>query len=129
MSFWKNLRRAASLASLPASILLCSTADAEEPATSAETKSVANELDPASIEKGKETYAMFCLACHGAEDAGIDSPSNLFDPKWYHGEGREGIGKSIREGIVEKGMPAWGQMIPEEDITAVIDYLVSFQKT
>lgn len=93
--------------------------------TASETK----VLDPASIEKGKENYAMFCLACHGAEDAGIDSPSNLFDRKWYHGEGREGIEKTIRNGIVDKGMPGWGPMIPNEDIDALLDYLMSFQTT
>lgn len=129
MNFLKNLRRAVMLASLPVSLSICSISSADQPAASEETEPEAKELDPASVEKGKQTYAMFCLACHGAEDAGIDSPSNLFDSKWYHGEGREGISKSIRKGILEKGMPGWEQMIPEEDITAVIDYLVSFQKT
>ncbi len=87
------------------------------------------KYDPASIEKGKQTYAMFCQACHGPEDPSIDSPSNLFDKKWYHGEGRSGVEKSIREGILEKGMPGWGPMIPSEDIDAILDYLFSFQTT
>ncbi|EDY81625.1 hypothetical protein VDG1235_1243 [Verrucomicrobiia bacterium DG1235] len=72
---------------------------------------------------------MFCQACHGAEDAGIDSPSNLFDPKWYYGGSRSGIELTIRNGIIDKGMPAWGEMIPEEDINALVDYIISFQKS
>ena len=86
-------------------------------------------LDPESIKKGKQNYDMFCLACHGPEDNGIDSPSNLFDPKWHYGSGRNGIQTSIKDGIIEKGMPGWGAMIPADDITALVDYLMSFQKT
>lgn len=89
---------------------------------------VVSELDPASVQKGKQNYDMFCLACHGAEDTTIDSPSNLFDHKWFHGSGREEIKLTIQNGIMEKGMPGWGAMIPAEDITALVDYLISFQK-
>lgn len=99
----------------------------EVPAAAAAPTAVA--LDPASIAKGKETYAMFCQACHGPEDPTIDSPSNLFDSKWYHGGGRSGVETSIRDGIMDKGMPGWGPMIPSEDITALLDYLFSFQTT
>lgn len=93
----------------------------------AETEEIA-EADPKSIQKGKENYAMFCLACHGPEDTSIDSPSNLFDEKWYHGSSRSGVEATISNGIMEKGMPGWGQMIPQEDITSLVDYLLSFQK-
>ncbi len=85
-------------------------------------------LDPASVAKGKQNYEMFCLACHGAEDTTIDSPSNLFDSKWYHGSGRSGIENTIKSGISEKGMPGWEAMIPSEDISALVDYLISFQQ-
>lgn len=80
-----------------------------------------------SVEKGREAYGMYCLACHGAEDAGIDSPSNLFDKKWYHGETRDQVENTIRTGLMEKGMPAWGQMISDQEIGSVIEYLFSFQ--
>ncbi|MBK1876953.1 c-type cytochrome [Pelagicoccus mobilis] len=86
------------------------------------------ELNPESVKKGKQNYDMFCLSCHGPEDVGIDSPSNLFDSKWHHGAGRSGIELTIRNGIMEKGMPGWGAMIPAEDITALVDYLISFEK-
>lgn len=81
----------------------------------------------ASVEKGKTSYGMFCQACHGPEDTTIDSPSNLFDTKWYNSDGPHGIEKTIREGIAEKGMPAWGQMISDEEISSIIAYLLSFQ--
>ncbi|MBC2606515.1 c-type cytochrome [Pelagicoccus albus] len=100
----------------------------EEPAAPEELPAeIVPALDPASVAKGKANYDMFCLGCHGPEGNQIDSPSNLFDSKWYSGDGREGVGKSIRVGIMDKGMPGWEAMIPEEDITALLDYLFSFQ--
>ncbi len=81
------------------------------------------------VSQGREAYNAFCLSCHGPENVEIDSPSNLFDDKWYQHSGPSGIEKSIREGVVEKGMPAWGEMIPKEQIEALIAYLLSFQTT
>lgn len=88
----------------------------------------APSLDPESVKKGKLAYDMYCLACHGPEDTTITSPSNLFDNTWYHGSDRDGIEVSIRKGIMEKGMPGWEVMITPEEITALVDYLLSFQK-
>lgn len=110
-------------ASLAGTLTLASACASPQP-----TAEPAKETDPAVIEKGRQTYAMFCQACHGPEDPSIDSPSNLFDATWHNGEGRSGVENSIRVGIVEKGMPAWGEMIPSEDIAALLDYLFSFQK-
>ncbi|MBD5778736.1 cytochrome c [Pelagicoccus sp. NFK12] len=119
MKFASKFFAGASLSSILALAYACANPQSPSPA----------KADPASIQKGKETYAMFCQACHGPEDPSIDSPSNLFDRKWFHGEGRAGVEKSIREGIMEKGMPGWGPMIPSEDIDAILDYLFSFQTT
>lgn len=96
---------------------------AQEP--TAETR----QIDAKAIEAGKQVYISFCLACHGDEDTQIDSPSNLFDNKWYQDSGFSSIEKTIREGVIEKGMPGWGQMIPDQDIESVIAYLASFQIT
>lgn len=85
--------------------------------------------DSSKVIEGREAYNAFCLACHGPEGIDIDSPSNLFDDKWYQHSGPSGIEKSIREGVIEKGMPAWGEMIPGEQIDALTAYLLSFQTT
>lgn len=94
----------------------------------AAAEAAAPKLDPESVKQGKKAYEMYCLACHGPEGTSIDSPSNLFDPKWHHGDGRDGIELSIRKGIMEKGMPGWEAMISPEEINALVDYLLSFQK-
>lgn len=84
-------------------------------------------LDATAVAAGRETYAAFCLACHGAEGNNVDSPSNLFDKTWYHGSSPSAIDRSTREGILEKGMPPWGQMLPPSDLQNVLAYLLSFQ--
>lgn len=84
----------------------------------------------ALVEKGRASYSMFCQACHGPEDPSIESPSNLFDNKWYHSVGTpETVEKTIKDGILEKGMPGWGQMISQEEIDGLTAYLLSFQNT
>ena len=113
-----QLKRAAGSAFIVSS-LVASLSASDEPSNKAEL-----------IEKGRASYGMFCQACHGPEDPSVDSPSNLFDQKWYHGTGSsDAIEKTIREGIFEKGMPAWGQMISDEEIDSLIHYLTSFQTT
>ncbi|MDQ8204069.1 cytochrome c [Pelagicoccus sp. SDUM812003] len=115
---WPPKRLAGALGAAFASSLLLGVLEAEDSPT----------LNAELVEKGRASYAMFCQACHGPEDPTIDSPSNLFDLKWHHGDGSvENIEKSIRDGIVEKGMPAWGQMISDEEINALLQYLNSFQ--
>lgn len=76
---------------------------------------------------GKEIYAGLCKACHGEETVQGDSPSNLFDTKWYHGEKPTEIEAIVQRGILEKGMPGWGEVLPVEDVTAVVAYLLSVQ--
>ena len=85
--------------------------------------------NPETVSKGKEYYTGYCLACHGPEGVDVDAPSNLFDEKWYHGAKPSAIERAIRQGVMEKGMPAWGQMIPDEQIESLIAYLLSFQNS
>lgn len=98
-----------------------------EPPDEGEKTVEASAFSADQVEAGRRAYAMFCLACHGAEDAGVDSPSNLFDGTWHHGDSASAIERSIREGISEKGMPGWGQMISDQEINAVLAYLLSYQ--
>lgn len=84
--------------------------------------------DPAIVALGKENYTSFCLACHGPEGSSIDSPSNLFDTKWYHGGRPAEIEWTILHGVLEKGMPGWGEILEAADTTAITAYLVSLQK-
>ncbi len=113
------------LALLPA----CLSASQNLTTSERDTTLISLSKNNTKVSQGREAYNAFCLPCHGPENIEIDSPSNLFDEKWYQHSGPSGIEKSIREGVIEKGMPAWGEMIPEEQIEALIAYLLSFQTT
>lgn len=83
--------------------------------------------DPSVIKIGRESYDVFCYACHFGPTDGQGSPSNVFDDTWYHGGEPTEIDKSIRVGIMEKGMPGWNGMIPDDEIDAITAYLLSYQ--
>jgi cytochrome c oxidase cbb3-type subunit 3 len=81
------------------------------------------------LKSGKATYAQLCQNCHADEKAKGDSPSNLFDTKWYHGSRPSEIDKTVQNGVLEKGMPPWGPVLPPEDVTAVVAFILSQQKS
>ncbi len=88
---------------------------------------LASARDEQKVALGRETYAAFCQACHGPEGNAVESPSNLFDRQWYHGGSPSAIERTIRDGILDKGMPPWGQMISDTEVEGAVAYILSFQ--
>lgn len=84
--------------------------------------------DASEIEKGKETFLAFCLACHGKEGQGGVGP-NLTDEYWLHGGSLQDIFKSIKYGWVEKGMKAWKEELSPMQISQVTSFIKSIQGT
>ncbi|MEK6554960.1 MAG: cbb3-type cytochrome c oxidase N-terminal domain-containing protein [Bdellovibrionota bacterium] len=81
--------------------------------------------DPAQAAAGAAAYASKCAVCHGNELQGQIGP-NLVDNYWLHGRAtRIDIVKVIREGVVDKGMPAWGQMVSQQEIYALTSFIIS----
>lgn len=64
-------------------------------------------------------YALYCAACHGADLQGGKVPS-LLDGRWKQGSDDESLRKSIRDGIVTSGMPAFKQVLTEAEVRALI---------
>ncbi len=80
---------------------------------------------PNSISNGEQIYIARCVVCHGANLQGQVGP-NLTDNYWIHGKGsRQDIVKVIREGVLDKGMPEWDQMLSTEEIYSVTAYVIS----
>lgn len=105
-------------------------ADKSEP-SGRDAALLAASADAAVVRQGRENYAALCQACHGEEQAREtlgESPSNLFDAKWYNGSRPSQIEGNILNGILEKGMPPWKEALPGDDTTALAAYLLSFQK-
>ena len=81
------------------------------------------------VDGGKEIFAGKCASCHGPEGQGLIGP-NLTDKAWLHGKGsRADLMKVISEGVLEKGMPAWGTMISDKDVLKVAAYVHSLKGT
>ncbi len=77
----------------------------------------------AAVAAGKQVYATTCVACHGAELQGGIGP-DLRDTVWIHGNDVASIVRVISDGVPEKGMPNWGQMIGAEKVAQVAAYVI-----
>ncbi|HKA86871.1 MAG TPA: c-type cytochrome [Haliangiales bacterium] len=88
----------------------------------------APEAARADAAGGKEIFATACAPCHAANAGGHVGP-NLTDEYWLHGGRPADILASVRFGWVDKGMPAWGPVLGEANVRAVVAYVVSLKNT
>lgn len=84
--------------------------------------------DSAVLEKGKGIYVARCAVCHVADGGGMIGP-NLTDDYWLHGGTIEAVHTVIVEGVPEKGMMSWKNMIPPDEINAVTAYVWTLRGT
>ena len=67
--------------------------------------------DPELIADAKPLFAERCAPCHADKGQGQIGP-NLTDGYWIHGKGSlMDIHTIIRDGVPDKGMPAWGMQL------------------
>lgn len=67
---------------------------------------------------GQAVYQTNCVACHGADLTG-GIGANLVDDEWIHGSSFESIQTTVNEGVLEKGMPAWGSILGPQKVAEV----------
>lgn len=92
----------------------------ETPATPEATSS---DSEPLAL--GEAVYQQNCRSCHGSDRKGVAHlGSDLTDGVWAYGGSREEVIKTIRDGILKKGMLAWGPILSDEEIEAVADYIM-----
>lgn len=84
--------------------------------------------DPAQLDLGKATYASMCAACHAPDGGGAIGP-NLTDAYWLHGGSPLAVLGTISNGVLEKGMPAWGKTLKPDQLLAVAAYVTTMQGT
>ena len=99
-------------------------AAARAPKTAAVTDEaiLALRRDAGAMAKAKETFAAKCVVCHGALAQGIIGP-NLTDEYWIHGATPVEMVKTINDGVPAKGMIAWKDQLPPEEIRALAAYI------
>jgi len=84
--------------------------------------------DPAALASGKTVFGAYCVACHGPDGGGVIGP-NLTDTYWIHGGSPAAIYTTVHDGVLAKGMPAWGLSLKPEEVDAVVAYVISLQGT
>lgn len=73
-------------------------------------------------------YKQLCAGCHGADMKGVDIKPGLLNRKLNYGNSFTAIKKSILDGVVTKGMPAWRGVLPDKDATEMTNYILSKRK-
>src|SRR5262245_40850585 len=89
---------------------------------------VAMSHNAAIVGEGKVAFSQLCASCHGAQGGGQIGP-NLTDEYWLWGGKPDDIFKTIRDGHVDKGMPAWGPQIGEPRVRVMAAYVLSIKDT
>lgn len=108
-------------------------------------KALINSLDQQSVLRGKTIYTTHCAACHGANLEGQPNwrqrlpdgrlpapPHDDSGHTWHHPDGllvdivKNGLapGRTAPEGYVSN-MPAFGNLLADADIVAVLAYIKS----
>ena len=100
----------------------------EEAGAVVDENTVVALTDAASIESGKKVYVQNCKVCHDVDARGSVGP-NLTDEYWINGGGAKNIFKTIKYGVVEKGMRAWEEDLPAKMIQDVTSYIISLEGT
>jgi cytochrome c oxidase cbb3-type subunit 3 len=73
---------------------------------------------------GAEVYATYCAVCHGADlEGGIGV--SFVDSEWIHGDQAQDVISTIRNGVLDKGMPAWNQILSPEQVNQVTSYVLA----
>lgn len=86
--------------------------------------------DAASIDIGKSIYTQNCKICHGKGGKGMQgSGPNLTDKYWKHGGGVKNVFKTVKYGVIEKGMVPWKDNLSPIKIQQVTSYILSIQGT
>jgi len=75
---------------------------------------------------GKQLFQQNCASCHGVEGQGIIGP-NLTDNAWLYGGKPVDIHKTIAEGAVAKGMPAWERTLGASRVRALTAYVLTLK--
>ena len=84
--------------------------------------------DPARMEQARKAFEANCAACHKPDGGGLIGP-NLTDEYWIHGGTPDRVWTTIHDGVLDKGMPAWGKALSAETVSLLAAHVMSLQDT
>jgi len=80
--------------------------------------------DTEAMKVGQRLYANNCALCHGSEGRGAYGFPNLTDTDWLYGGSPDAIKHTIVNGRNGQ-MPAWGEVLGDEGVTQMVQYVLS----
>lgn len=83
---------------------------------------------PHEVEEGRLQFVQTCSPCHREDGGGVIGP-NLTDAYWLHGGRPVEIHRTVHDGVPDKGMPAWGQVIGPDQMLSVVAYVLTLRDT
>ena len=91
------------------------------------------ELNQYAQNAGSAVFRTWCAQCHGSGAAGAKGYPNLLDDDWLWGGDIEAIHTTIAHGIRNEDdpdarwsqMPAFGEMLEQQEISQVVNYVMS----
>jgi len=84
--------------------------------------------DPSVLASGKLVFVQNCVPCHGDHAQGVVGP-NLTDDYWLHGGKINDLFKTVKYGVLTKGMPTWEKVLSPKQISDVVNYVKSLHGT
>lgn len=86
------------------------------------------ETDKAKLAEAASIFKEKCAVCHGEKAEGKNGP-NLTDDNWIHGNSAKEVFKTIKYGVLEKGMVAWKDQISPVKMKALTTYILTLRGT
>jgi len=75
------------------------------------------------LSQGFVLFSKVCAPCHGQNGEGVVGP-NLTDKHWLHGNTPEDVFKTIKDGVPNTSMVAYGNMYSDKDILLLTSYIL-----
>lgn len=82
--------------------------------------------DPDTVAEGRKIFLTNCVGCH-LEDGRGKTGANLTDRYQLHGVTRLDLYGTVRDGVVTKGMLAWGEILPPKTVATVAAYAITLR--
>ncbi|MDW4498564.1 cytochrome-c oxidase, cbb3-type subunit III [Sulfitobacter sp. D35] len=91
------------------------------------------DLNRYAVARGAAVFRAHCSQCHGSGAAGAKGYPNLLDDDWLWGGDMDTIVHTVRHGIRNdtdpdahySEMPAFGEILGDEEISQVVEYVLS----
>jgi ABC-type amino acid transport substrate-binding protein/cytochrome c5 len=96
--------------------------------TAADASGAAPAATASSTERGRDLFNTNCSHCHGPDAASPDTRIDLRRlARRYHEDKDTVFNETVTKGRPDKGMPAWGNVLPQGDISQIKTFIDSVQ--